>query len=126
MHCSSVMSYLNGTKFTMEVPFTQEGHIPNLKKIPLAISEIQASKLSKKLLFFFLLDKIDVTQKCVLQSSWNLEHLLGLKRLINLSFKFGVNLVNSPRVINNFTHEELLSHPQVEPVQGTSWKSLHS
>ena len=55
--CSSVMSYPSGTKFTVEVPSTQETDISNLKKIPLIIPEIQAIKLSKKIysfLFFFL------------------------------------------------------------------------
>ena len=35
----------DGTKFTVKVPPLRGGHIPNLKKIPSAIPEIQAIKL---------------------------------------------------------------------------------
>lgn len=43
--CSSGMSQLNGTKFTVEVTLCRESHILNLNKISLAISEIRLSKI---------------------------------------------------------------------------------
>ena len=48
--CRSLMSDLNGTKFTMEVPSTQGR--PH-SKFPSVIPEIRAIKLSKKIFIFF-------------------------------------------------------------------------
>ena len=52
---SSVMPDPNGIKFTVSMPFTQGGHIQNLKKIPSMIPKIRAIKFLKKffILFFF-------------------------------------------------------------------------
>ena len=63
------------------------GYIPNLKKIPSAVPEMQAFK---KFDFFF---------------SYSSFHTLCKNRYINLPEIWKVNLINIQGVINDFTHK---------------------
>jgi len=93
---SSMMSDQNSTKFTMEVPSTLGGHIPNLK-ISSAISEIQTIKLSKKLAFFLVF--ACCRNRCNLHmraSIWLkfVTHIGGLKANISKSNFFHAYRIN--------------------------------
>ena len=77
--CSSIMYYQIYSVSSLHSCFKFEN------KIPLTIFKIWASKLSVKFLHCFLfahLTKVIVTSKHVVQSSWNVEHCLGVQRQI--------------------------------------------
>ena len=112
-------------------PALRGGHIPNLKKILSIISEIRTIKVflqcfltlahSTKimvhvthkcilvvLLLFAHSTKINVTCKYTLQYGWKFGAIIeGTKA--NLGIKFGANLINILKAMNNFTYKTKLN-----------------
>ena len=90
--CSSVMSNLNRTKFTMEVPSTWERPQPKFKENAFNHSWDTSNQTFKKIFYVFSfcflpfthLIKIALTHNCILQCGWNLEHLFMVQRQFSL------------------------------------------
>ena len=105
--CSPVMSDPNGTKFTMEVPFSQEK--PHFK-FNLNILEIKAMKFSINLFVFILSYSSFCTLYKILNSSFNPGNIYwGVKRqtwAIDRNWRaIGTNFIKTPRVINDFAQK---------------------
>ena len=80
---SSVIPNPNGTKFTVEVPSNQGRPYSKLEEDSFSHSQDTSNQTLFLHLFLLILfprfARITITHVCVLQSGWNLEHLLGSK-----------------------------------------------
>ena len=114
--CSSVMSNLNGTKFTMEVPSTWERPQSKFKENSFNHSWDASNQTLKKISSFFLfllpiahLTKIAVTHKHIRTPIRLKFGALVHGPKANLSTKFGVSVISIPRVISTFIHKTMLN-----------------
>ena len=102
--CSFLMSDLNGSKFTMEVPSTQGRPNSKFEKNSSSHSRDTSNQTFEKIYFVFFYSSFCTLCKNCYNSCMHVStHIGGLKAIT--SIKFGVNLINIQGVISNFKHK---------------------